>query len=716
MTSRISFSKILKEDFRRRVWMLVLSCLAAFITMPVAFLLGNRNYSNSVSNQYLQESYIEFFHSYGAVFQGIVLGVGALIVAVWGFRHLYSRKMVDLYHAVPATRERLFLATYVNGLLIWLLPMLTATLITLLIALGNLWTHNSYTSASENLLLSWPIITAAVKLIVVSVFAFLAVYHFALICVMFSGNVPNALLSILVLGCSVGAFYLIFTTMRSTFLDTYVESVLAIDQVLWASPLIAPFRLMADFAQTGAGALFWSLGKSEIHSPFLFRILSFLLTGINFFLALFLYKKRPSELAEHGIDHKYAQILMRFCTGLLAALFGSLIFLWLVNKNAFAWQVFGLLFCGTLALGVLDIILHMNFKAFFQHKLQMVLCLSLGLFLLSSHYFDLTGFDHRLPAKEKILDASITLSHYRDDSSGATFEGDVLTSVKYNTYKSYSDLDALYPLLEELASKSRPNEYNVGNISVCLETPSGPFYRRYRIKEQDKELLRPIVESPEYLEATYPLSMGLVPQPREINVESRITQSHYTTSDLAQITEILSAYQSDFQANRKLEQLNTGLEVGRLEVAYPYVYNGETTPKNYYFSFTIYSHYTETIDKIHAYYPDLVFDKDSLTVSSLEIYPAEIDTQMLFGLTHEDFGITEDIPWVDAITITDAAELQELLPYLIAGDMQQGMFNCTPMHYLGHAQLNSGYTTTFYVPENLVPLPITPSIQEALHE
>ena len=715
MTSRISFSNILKEDLRRRVWMLALSCLASFITLPVTFLLANRSYLERIRHAAsaglkLQEYYVDFFHFYGALFQAFVLGVGAIIVSVWGFRHLYSRKMVDLYHSIPVRRERLFFASYLNSLLIWLVPMLTGTAATLLIAFANMTVHGSITDFG-------PVLVSALKLISVSIASFLTVFHFCLVCVMLSGNVVNALFQIAVFGCGAWLLYSVYTLFCSTFLHTYVQRIHSMDFLLWTAPMIGPFCLMADFADSGAAALFWDISASSLESGGIFRVLSLCLTIFNLLLAVHLYKKRPSELAEHGIDHKCIQTLMRFCTGILCGLFGAVIFLWLVDRDAFAWQIFGILFCGTLAFGVTDIIMHMNFKAFFQHKLQMCLCLILSCLALTVFFFDLTGFDHRLPGKEQIISASLTLSHYDDDSSGFTFQDDTIVSVDYNNYVEFTDLNSLYALLEAVSDSGRTNTSGVGNISVRLQTPMGPFYRRYRIQSEDLELLRPIVESQEYIEAFYPASLGLLPSPKELNVISSLKYSQYTTESTAEIQDIMQAYKEDFQANTTLERLNTGRSVGYLEFPYAYTPSGSTTLQSYHFSLPLYAHYTQTIAKIREYYPDLAFAMEDLTITSLEIYPAEIEFFTLFDLDEDALVETTDDFWMEPITINDPQELEDLLPLLTVGDYHSAMFPSTNQHhYLGAAHVNSGETISLFVPASALPLPATETVREAAEQ
>ena len=47
MTSRVSFYKVLLQDLRHRLWMIVLSCLGSFMAMPVFYLLESKNWNNN---------------------------------------------------------------------------------------------------------------------------------------------------------------------------------------------------------------------------------------------------------------------------------------------------------------------------------------------------------------------------------------------------------------------------------------------------------------------------------------------------------------------------------------------------------------------------------------------------------------------------------------------------------------------------------------------
>lgn len=748
MTSRISFSKIAKEDLRRRIWMLALSCLGSFLAMPITFLLANRNYANRMNRLAadvdpvlrIESYYTEFFTSYGILMSGIVLGAGAVIVAVWGFRYLYSRKMVDLYHSIPVKRDRLFLVTYVNGLLIWLLPMLVSVAATLLIMLANMIAFGTAAAFGT-------VVVTALRMTLVCILCFLMFYHFCLVCVMLCGNAFNALFTTAILGVSAVALYGIYFTLSEAFYDTFVTPVITWDQIYWLSPLASPIALMVDFCNTGAGALFWGAAGSIFEHGYVLRIGSLLVMLFNFWMARRLYLKRPSELAEHGVDHKHAQSIVRICGGILAALFGAMIFLWIVDEDALHWQIFGVFLCGILAFGITDIILHMNFRSFFAHKKQMTITTVAACLVLVVFHFDLTGFDTRLPAKSSIKEAAIALNQYDDGSYIFRFKEDGTASIDYDAMAAYNNLDLLYPLLEHVAWQDTVDSPWVTSITVDLDTTFGPFQRRYSIREQDVELVRAIVESDEYRIAHFPASSGLLPLTDRLSVNSRLGYSEYSTEDATQIQAIMDAYTEDFLANYTLEKINTGMRVGNIDMTYQYRNKASESFRGYGLGLPVYSHFTRTIAAIKEYYPELCLEKEDMTIQSFNI-PVDSQIGTLYDLrgldipeelledpnttgyydpyVMESTSSTTTLPqlsWgpiaevIGEYSVTAAEDIEALMPYLYPGNLHYSPFDAfNHYEYVGSARLSDGSTVSCYADVKNLPLEAPASLVDYLQE
>ena len=747
MTSKISYFKIAIEDFRRKLWMLALSCLGSFLALPIAFLMSNRGYLNRIYNntisgstpqERLRNYYINFFTSDGVVLLGIVLTIGAFVAGIWGFRYLYSRKMVDLYHSVPVKRTRLFFVIYINGLIIWLVPMIIAMILTLIIVFANMVSVGAVS-------LFGSVAVQALKLLGVTLISFLCLYHLILVCVMLSGNAFNAFYASLLSGAGVGALYGTFYLLADAFLDTFVSPALHWNQVLWASPLISPYFLLYEFSNSSISSYLSTAATSSNDHPYILWIGTLFVMVFNLWMAHRLYLKRPSELAEHGVDKKQAQSILRVSFTIIASLYGAMIFLWILDKDAIGWQIFGLLLCGCLAFGITDIILHMNFRSFFAHKLQMAgtLVVSCILFLIMA--FDLTGFDSRLPAKESIENAHIYLYSFTDGSYpyGFTEDGMLYARSDRSAGQFFENIDLLYPLLEEVTDEEHEEAGSWStNIVIYAKTSFGSFNRQYRLLDSDLEVMRPIVESKEYLEAFYPASSGLFPQPGTLSIGNNLTYTSVETDKAEQIQEILNAYYEDFHDHNTMESLDCGIAVADLSLSYPYINAYSNRTSTFGIGLNIYSDYTRTITKLKEYFPDMVLDKEELKITSLKVSIeqsfdtifnveefSDIKTNNTQDSSDQNNELTQETVTtapnaviisptvasekVEEISITDTEEITRLLPFLYPGDCRNSPFASLKEYtYLGYFITGSGHSISCYVRSEDLPLEMPESVKE----
>ena len=133
MTSRSLFFKLMKEDFKARLWAFAIRCLGFFFSVIVATAMMISIYSRRT---YTTLDYRERISTIVDSFKGYI-GTGnplfafgflvlALIMAMSGFAYLYSKKKVDLFHSLPVKREMLYFVKTVNGILIVLVPYIVS--------------------------------------------------------------------------------------------------------------------------------------------------------------------------------------------------------------------------------------------------------------------------------------------------------------------------------------------------------------------------------------------------------------------------------------------------------------------------------------------------------------------------------------------------------------------------------------------------------------
>lgn len=752
MTSKISFCKIALEDLRRKNWMLALSALGSFLALPVAFLLFNRDYmrrSMSYSDVHTEQisrlagAYREFFTEEAMVIQGVVLFAMAFIAGICGFGYLYSRKKSDLYHALPIKRGQLFLIQWLNGLLVWLIPMVSFTLVTLVMMFFNLLgTGGAYAFGS--------LFLTALKAMGCLLTAYLVLYHFCLICVGFSGNAVGAICSTLLLGCAAIAVYGLTEVLCSGFFDTFVTLDLNILQIVWASPVIsAGFVLaLADTAENLSD-------QAELYATF-FLIMNLAVLVFNWCAACQLFQNRPSELAERGINRHSAQHLLRILAALLGGTCGALFFYYLTDDSrTLGWILFGEILGGGFCFGVMNTILHMNFRTFFHCKKELVFCIAAGSLFFLSFVYDWTGYDARIPRESQIVSMAAQCYRMNDESPNYTLdEAGNLIRVRHAHYLrdlDYTETENIYQILSTLSNQEHLSDENGGvyalDIQVRLKS-GGTFLRRYRFSKQDAEVLRPLFESDVYRDQNFGFSLGKLGMPDEIRLDSRLTNlNEFTLTDETQIRALMEAYRQDFLNRYQLENLNNGCEVMRLMEYYQ--------GSNLSLRMSVLETDVNTIALLSELYPLIPFSPEQMELESITLHPQPTTTfagsgpaysrELLgsyFGLdgypdyeeylkTFEDQEeypedaevleqtITRETPseikpvydsergyyQYKSLTLETEEDMRALLPYLHIGRLSTGIFQDPEeqLIYLGHCNTIYGMEYDCYVKTGELP-------------
>ncbi len=505
MTSRSSFFKLMKEDARLRIWTFALAMVVFFFTLPVAgaVLIGNSFAVGDPGGQFASpvDSYLG-----NRIFMLITV-TGALICGLHGFSWLFSRKKVDFYHAIPVRREVLFAVSYVNGILIYLIPLVLNLGAYLLITAG----HSADASAQ---------LVRAVRLFGMHSLFYLLIYTTAVLAVMVTGKLGASIVvlgTVLVYG-PLADFLL--TLYRSAFFHNYWDrSTDAPSGILMrASPLGAYVGVMQnqyeyDALENGGGFL-WKPALAV-----------FLICLALILLALFLYRIRPSEAAEHSMAFPKSKPVFYFLITVPAALLGALIFQTVADENL-GWFVFGGVCFWVLSHCLAQIFLEQEFTAMFRGRLRFLLSGIVSAAIAVLFVFDLTGYDHYLPKESQFESAAVVIE--RLDSNLVYYKSgeDVFQTGLDQAMETMQFTD--YELLSSfLAQTSQAEGYEQRAKELTLTNPEDPYagssteaytslvyvkyrlkggqvrYRRYDLLTEDLSIVDQVHSSNEYKEGIY---------------------------------------------------------------------------------------------------------------------------------------------------------------------------------------------------------------------
>ena len=408
MTSKSLFFKLMKEDFKTRVWTLAISILIFFFSLIVATaMMISFNLYEGSAYSYKEDLALNFI-SYIDVknpFFGMIFIVLSLVMAMSGFAYLYSKKKVDMYHSLPVKREVLYFIKIINGILIVLIPFIICEIVASLLILAN---------TGEII-----VITSALWSIAEWTSLFIMSYFLTVFSIMLTGN-----MLIGILACGFFSFYfplisLVLKGYQSTFFDTYYTSGFIIENVL---PNMSSFMLMFNIFE-----LKW-----------LTRIIIVILASIAFlFINLFLYKKRASEAAGKSVSFNVIKLPIKS----MMVIFMSILMYLLgyeVMNDSIGWGLFGLIVSGVITHCVMEIIYNQDFKKIFAKKIELLVLIIISIFIAAAFQFDIFGYDSYIPSASQIKSTAV-ISNLLESNSEQYYNKVEISDGYYD--ESFVDVD-----------------------------------------------------------------------------------------------------------------------------------------------------------------------------------------------------------------------------------------------------------------------------------
>lgn len=714
----IPVRKLMREDLRRRTWMIALSCLASFMASPVAFLFMNSISVSPLSQARMNAAmeqgaeivageitsrFLEYFTTVHLVSQMLILAVGALITAVCGFQYLYSRRMVDLYHSTPASRGRLFLALWLNGFLIWLVPAVLGQISVCVLALYFIGRPAFW--GSVVLLLG--------KELGLFILCFLILYNACLVAVMISGNAKNAGVNLFIYGLGVIALYSTACAYMTSYLDTFYlpEDWIWATPVIALSPFAAPVFLCISFLSHIPGCL--PTGMANFYDSQWLRLVlpSIVVMLANFWLAMTLHKRRPSELAERGVENKYFRIPLNFVTSVFCGLWLSLFFGLIPENRSLGWALFGAVFGCVLAFACMNILHHTSFKALFAHKLQLAVTLLFTCTVLFVLHYDAFGYDTYLPEKDSITG----LSFYSQAFCGKGCDIQEDTDGTYINYyvdgipedMIFTDREQNYRLLETLVDTNNYHPEENGHsysLTVKVNTTHGSYHRRYTFRTAGTamEALQPFVESDTFREYFHPAACAVMKPPVHIDIHA-IDGETLGVKDPERIEQLRQAYSQDFNehfSSRSPITYSSTNQMFLMDYAYPkketdisdLIRNSTANPNYYHLGMEVPVWYEHTLALLREWYPDGIWSQEDMEIASVSVSITDSTGDGTLSALQEYLGITKSNETTDtSVTpksagidktkkstwsrlIEDPAELAALKPYLYIGRYNSSEF------------------------------------------
>lgn len=674
MTSKNLCFNLMKEDMKRRIWTVALLFLAfAFcIVIPVIYMGGvpmedYQDYAAWLAN--VRSGVLEMVGGENP-FVVMIMVVASVVCGVSGFSYLHNAKKVDFYHSIPVKRENLFLASYLNGILMVAVVYLLALLFAIVAA----------TTFGVS-------ITETFGVAMMGYFFHMAfyilLYTTVVLAMMLTGNIVIALLGTVVFFSYVPGVLALFSGYMQTWFKTFSYTDGLADRlgflVLHSSPFSYYMLKLSKYGEESVAA----------------AVLITLFVSVVMAAAVcLLYRIRPSEAAGRAMAFKKSMAPIKILLVMPISLAFCLFFYML--RNSFGWAVFGVL-CGALIVHCLmEIIYHFDFRKLFSNKVHLAVCAVAGMLILCGFRFDIFGYDTYVPKESQVKAASIYLRSLDDwvtygdvkMSSGGDYyhwdyqdgesyisehmklehPADVITmaqqGIKYN--KEHED-DYNTSYWGSYASDS--DEQYIGYTVRYVLNSGRVVSRIYTASLNDVgETLRRIYDGEDYKKGAYPVLSQTAEDTVKVNFQ-QYNEIIGTVRD-AGVAEILAVYQQELAAltydvrGKELpigtiqfmtKAMDDAIEGrGLVDNARSY-YAGDISERCYY---PVYPSFTKTLGLLKANGVNALDGLSSKNISRIEIRDDSRGWDDEYGYSYKEAEARY-------LNVNDPAQIDELAPALM---------------------------------------------------
>lgn len=394
MTSRNSFWKFSKWNFKKRAWALVLLFVIWFFALPVAvfskagtMIQGLQQSPQSLEKQLEWTVNLIVNRSItGSGLYGVFAVAMGIFLALQGFSWNNHQSRVDMYKSVPVKENIRFWYINFNSFLIFILSFgINMILANISAAVWGVWRG---------------------QFLVVSVFSFFmhlllfaSAYFVTLIAQMLTGNIALGFCGASVLLLIEPACFFLGRNLMSLFYETYVGRGLyeTLSQGIF-SPLSLYIGLYKSVSMKNMA--FADIGNyGGIWKYIIIFLIQIVLYGS---IAFILCRKRPAQTGGKTMIFPKTKPVIKCIIMIMGSLaFG--IFLAGFDERAKAWYGFFGVICGLLILqAVLQMIMEGDIKEVLKGKGAFGIAAAAALAVFAVFVFDLTGFDSYLPKEEKM--------------------------------------------------------------------------------------------------------------------------------------------------------------------------------------------------------------------------------------------------------------------------------------------------------------------------
>ncbi len=488
MTSKISYSKLIRNEMRQMTWLTAIWGLVFGLLIPFRVLMV-MSVAASNADQWPRQRILDIFYAQvglGRFENFVFILLAGAACALCAFSYLHSAVKLDLYHSLALKRERLFGVRYVSSAMTFGSAYLVSQILAILI--GAFYG-----------VLSWQLLFEMAAASLEGILVFLCSYSAVLLSIMLTGKMLTTIFAVGVFAGYIPMIWLLVVGMKSVFLTAKLDSYSVVEtEILKCS---SPWAFSLSHILAGRIGLTGNIPSLGWMCQLL--ALAAALTAAS----LLLYRIRKTEAAGNALAFAKTEGIIKLMLCVPVSIFSALI----ANElfSSVVWEIIFLLLFGTLSCMIIEFIYRWDIRMVFKKRGYLAANFVIAAVLFFSVRFDVMGYNTYLPAKDELAAMSVQETrfniHYPEVSkyrSSINYKKAVLD------YLETDDFDGLYQLAE---SGVQNLEKNINGRSTCISlkyhTKSGKeVYRMYPVEEElYLDVMDDLMQNKEFREKYFPV-------------------------------------------------------------------------------------------------------------------------------------------------------------------------------------------------------------------
>lgn len=468
------FASLMKENAKHRGWEIMLSVFAFLVILPISFWLYlaklDMDFSKVEMIHKAQQFADQYFKEVNPWLITITI-VLSLVSGIRGMAFVFYKSENDFYHSLPIKRGRLFLVSYVNTILFYLVPFVVC----MAMSAGIMKLYAPEVAIS---------VDGLAGTIALHILAYFMMCNIHIFLVMVTGRTVMALLGI----AGIYIVGIIYYYAGVVYAGVWFSSLPLADVPEEILRLLCP--------PLNYICCYRTITPDEY--PMVFVIV---MVGIvAFLLAYFLYCRRPSEVAGTGIVYQGLKNVIKVVFNTLCGIVGTLLiyFFGILIALKFTSLLGAIVLLFFLVVGyiLLQLIVEQDIKTCKRDLPVFIVSTGCAVLWMAFFQYDICNINGYMPKQDEIQSVAFAFT-YDDDCEYRL------------AHMEYDDIDAVLTLAEQgLEDSGNVTLYGDTRyeFSICYHMKEGRDIRRNytgTMNEKSRELIDELVDSKEYRQATY---------------------------------------------------------------------------------------------------------------------------------------------------------------------------------------------------------------------